>query len=100
MRSLSTLLSVAGFAVAACAATTSANAAPLGAAKAAISDTAGQVQTVDYRSGYRHCHWRYGRKWCHGGVSRYYDGYRRPGIYLRFGFDGDRGHRKHRRYWR
>jgi hypothetical protein len=99
MRPLSTLLSVAGFAVAAFAATTSANAAPLGAAKYAVGDTAGQVQSVDYRSGYRHCHWKHGRKWCHGGVSRY-DGYRRPGVYLRFGFGGDRDRHYKRRYWR
>ncbi len=99
MRSLGTLLSTAGFAaLAAFATTASANAASLGAVKSAVSDTAGQVQTVDYRGGYRHCHWNHGRKWCHGGVSRY-DGYRRPGVYLRFGFGGDR-YRNHRRYWR
>jgi len=101
MRSLGTLLSAAGVAALAAFATmASAHAAPLGTAKYAGSDAAGQVQTVDYRSGYRHCHWRNGRKWCHGGVSRY-DGYRRPGVYLRFGFGGDRGYRhRDRRYWR
>lgn len=104
MRSLGTLLSAAGFAALAAFATTTATAAtaaPLGAAKVAVGDTAGQVQPIHYR-GYRHCHRNDGRKWCHGGYSRrYYDGYRygyRPGIYLRFGFGGDRDRHYKRRY--
>jgi hypothetical protein len=106
MRTLSTLLYAAGIAaLVSFAGATSASAISLGAMQktSAGAGAAGQVETVDYRDGYRHCHWRGGRKWCHGGVSRYDNGYRygyRPGITLRFGL-GDRGYRHNRRnYWR
>jgi hypothetical protein len=41
------------------------------------------VQLVDARS-YRHCHWRDGRRWCHGGYAyraRPYYGYYDDGYY-------------------
>jgi hypothetical protein len=68
----------------------SANAAPFGGAKpAGLEQT--QLQKVDYR-GYRHCHWRNGRRWCHGGYRR---GYWGPGVSLYFGPRWGSG----RRYW-
>lgn len=49
---------------------TSANAAPLsGAGAANEATTAAGTQLVNFR-GYRHCHWRSGRRWCHGGLNR------------------------------
>lgn len=106
MQTLTTLLSAAGLAaMISLTAATPSSAAPLGSMQKSVTGNASQVETVDYRGGRRHCHWRDGRRWCHGGYSgRYYDGYRygyRPGVYLRFGFGGDRGYRHHRRnYWR
>jgi hypothetical protein len=108
MRTLTTLLSAAGFAaLLSFGGVSSASAAPLGAVQKTIADGAGVAETVNYRGGRRHCHWDSGRKWCHGGVSRYngnrYYGNRYgygPGITLRFG-GGDRGYRHNRRnYWR
>jgi hypothetical protein len=57
------------------------------------------IEQVHWRS-YRHCHWRYGWRRCHGGYARYYRPYYygSPGIYLRFG--GHRHHRHHHRHWR
>lgn len=82
-----------------------ASAAPLGATTAVETGTrTADVTKVDYR-GFGHCHWRHGRKWCHGRSAgyRYYDGprygyypyYRRPGITLDFGFGGGRHHHRH-----
>lgn len=101
MLKLSALLSAAGLAaLVSLSGATGASAAPIGGMQKAIGGSAsGDVQTVDYR-GHRHCHWRDGRRWCHGANNyRRYDRYGyRPGIYLRFGFGGDRyGHRRH---WR
>jgi hypothetical protein len=101
------MLSAAGFAaLLSLGGVSSASASPLGAVQKTIAD-GGSVETVDYRGGRRHCHWNSGRKWCHGGVSRYngnrYYGNRYgygPGITLRFGFGGDRDRRYNRRYWR
>lgn len=80
----------------------SANAAPAGVPLAQTQVDINSVQAIDYR-GYRHCHWRYGRRWCHG--ARGYRGWYGPGIHLHFGtrhrgwHRGHRGHRffKHRR---
>ena len=79
-----------------------ANAGPLGAFQKNSNVERSDLQQVHWR-GYRHCHRRYGRRYCHGG----YRGYRHygygPGITLRFGF-GPRWHRHrhhhHRRHWR
>lgn len=81
-----------------------ASAAPLGAMQKGVTEQS-PVQDVNYRGGRHHCHWRDGRKWCHGMSSRwngprygYYNRYQRsPGITLRFGSD-DRGYRNRR--WR
>lgn len=81
-----------------------ATAAPMGKVMPGVTDQA-PVQNVDSRRGRYHCHWRSGRKVCHGASSRrngprygYYNNYRRsPGITLRFGSD-NRGYRNRR--WR
>lgn len=59
---------------------TPAEAAPIGNVSGAGDAAGAPIQKVDYR-GYQHCHWRYGRRWCHGDRS-----YRRgPGINLYIG---------------
>lgn len=69
---------------------TAANAGPVvaGFAKSTVVDRA-ELQQVHYRP-YRHCHWRWGRRYCHGGY--------RPGVGLYFG-PGYR-HRYHHRHHR
>lgn len=59
-----------------------ANAAPI-AKTPALGSTSSQLDLVHYR-GYHHCHWRNGRRWCHGGG---------PSVILRFG-DKNRHHRR------
>ena len=79
---------------------TSTNAAPLAPSRPAVAPESSGVQNVHWR-GYRHCHWRDGERWCHGGgYDRDYD---RGGIVLRFGSrhrhhdrDGDHGRRHER----
>lgn len=81
-------------------------AAPASAAPVGLSQTKGYstntaVQKVEWRP-YRHCHRRYGRRWCHGG--RRYDRWGGgPGINIYIG-TGRKDHRhRHRRYnrnWR
>lgn len=71
----------------------SANPVGPGAATAA-KVAAGQVETVHFRR-WRHCHRRYGRRWCHG--RRYYSPYYYgPGISLYFG--PRFGHHRHFRH--
>lgn len=78
--------------------TSSADAAPLTAGRSAVAPTSSAVDSVHYRD-WRHCHWRHGERWCHGGYDRGYD--RGGGIVLRFGSghrrNWDGGH--HRRDW-
>jgi len=54
------------------------SAAPVGtgalAAATERAAPAGGLETVHYRP-YRHCHWRYGRRWCHGPHYYGYYGY-------------------------
>ena len=71
-----------------------AQAAPTSGLAGTKADTG--VANVNYRP-YRHCHWRHGRRWCHGphygyGYDYYGYGYS-PGIYLRFGHGHRHGHR-------
>jgi hypothetical protein len=68
-----------------------ANAAPI-AKTPQLSSESSTLDLVHYR-GYRHCHWRSGHRWCHGGG---------PSVILRFGdkhrhhrHHGDRDHRRH-----
>jgi hypothetical protein len=74
-----------------------ANAAPLSPVQKAMDAQTQNLQKVDWR-GYRHCHWRNGRRWCHGGYGyrRGYYGYRRPGVSLYIGPRWGWG----RRHWR
>lgn len=77
-----------------------AQAAPIGNVTGAAESAGSPVSQIDYR-GYRHCHWRYGRRWCHGGHG--YRGYGGPGINLYIGprYRGYRGHRGYRgNHWR
>jgi hypothetical protein len=55
--------------------------------------TDGAVINVHARN-YRHCHWRHGERWCHGGRRWSGDG-GGLSLYLNFG-----GHRHHHRHWR
>lgn len=69
---------------------TAASAAPLATAPP-LAGQSSDVENIHWR-GWRHCHWRHGDRFCHGGRrwGRDFDG---PGIYLNF---GDRhGHRHH-----
>jgi hypothetical protein len=75
----------------------SAGAAPLGNTTVNTEHT--QLQKVHYRN-YRHCHWRNGRRWCHGGYRRGYRGNYGPGISLYIGPRWGWGRRHHRRHWR
>ena len=82
----------------------SASAAPprLAVAKDEIN---GGMQLVHGRP-YRHCHWSYGRRWCHGGYARYWGpsiglywgpAWRWGGWGHHHGHHGHHGHGKHRR---
>lgn len=85
---LSAVLLVAGFGFG------SAHAAPLTPSAAAIiAPVTTDVMPVHARP-YRHCHWRNGRKWCHG--PHYYRGYYGPGVTLYFGKKPR--YYKHRKY--
>ena len=100
MTKLSALLSAAGLAalVSLSGATAASAAGPIGTAipSATVGSATGDVQTIDYR-GHRHCHWRNGRRWCHGESNYRRDRYGyRPGITLRFGSGRDYD----RRRWR
>lgn len=89
---LAAAAAVCGFAASASAGPASSQAAGNG-----LSTTSALAQEVDYRGGYRHCHWRYGERRCHGGYGRRWDGPRygyRPGIYLRFGTGRDYDRRR------
>jgi hypothetical protein len=71
---------------------TPSQASPLGAATSLKIEGTAAAQPVHWR-GYRHCHWRMGDRWCHGG--RYYRS-RGPGVRLyigpsRRGWRGRRG---------
>ena len=91
MRILS-ILSAAAMCIAGLMMTSPASAAPLGAVAlqaAAQSDSA--AQQVHWR-GYRHCHWRHGRRYCHG--RRYGRVYGWPGVGI---YVGPRHH--HRHHW-
>ena len=72
----------------------SAGAAPVGPIQNAMTTEKVDLQTVHYRP-YRHCHRRWGRRWCHGGYSY------GPSINFYFG-RGHRhrhfGHRHHRHH--
>jgi hypothetical protein len=79
-----------------------ASAAPLaaGALAAATQSSTGLIAEVHYRP-YRHCHWRYGRRWCHG--PHYYGGwggYGYYGIYPRHRYWRHRHHRHHHHHHR
>lgn len=74
-----------------------ASAAPVGAgALAAATERAapGGVETVHYRP-YRHCHWRYGRRWCHGPHFGYYGYGFGPGWGYGGGYYGKKHWKKH-----
>lgn len=78
-----------------------ANAAPLSPVQKAMDAQTQNLQKVDWR-GYRHCHWRHGRRWCHGGYRRGWG----PGVSLYFGPRWGWGGRRHwhrgwggRRHW-
>lgn len=77
------------------------NAAPVGAIGKAVSAEQMNLQQVDYR-GYRHCHRRHGRRWCHEGYRRHsYYGYGyRPGfsVYIGPRWGSHRHHRRHGRH--
>jgi hypothetical protein len=71
----------------------SAHAAPMpaaGLAKSIAVDQTG-LQQVHWRP-YRHCHWRWGRRYCHGGY--------RPRVGLYFGPGYYYGYRHHHRHFR
>lgn len=78
----------------------SAQAAPVGNV-ATVGQTAGsQVENVDYR-GYRHCHWRNGRKLCHGARGYRYRSGPSFGIYIGPRHSYHRGWRGHKhRGWK
>jgi hypothetical protein len=81
LKSLIRTAAVAGLILGAAATGTSA--APLSSAPNIAGQSSG-VETVHWRS-WRHCHWRNGERFCHGGRR---DGLYRgdgPGIYLNFG---------------
>lgn len=91
---------IRSLALAAAAAGLMAVAAPTGATAAPIStaprlDVPGGAMNVHWR-GWRHCHWRYGERYCHGG-RRWNRGWDGPGIYLNF---GKRHHGHHRGKYR
>lgn len=77
---------------------TAANAAPVGGLKPAVNVERSALQQVDWRP-YRHCHRRYGRRWCHGGRRYGYYGYN-PGFSIYVGprhrHHHFRRHRHHR----
>jgi len=82
------------------AAPTSATAAPLATAPRLDASSA-TVTNVHWRK-WRHCHWRFGERYCHGG-RRWHRGWDGPGIYLNFGkrhhgHHRDRSHRMHRKH--
>lgn len=91
-----TLGMIAGAALLALGMAAPASAAPLGAATAAAVQPAATngIEKVHYRR-YRHCHYRYGKRWCHGG-KRYYNGYYSPGVNIYIG--PKYKHRKYRKY--
>lgn len=68
----------------------------LGSVKAARAGGASATTPVHWRR-YRHCHWRHGRRVCHGRRHHrryYYDGwYGLPGVGIYFG--GRRHHHRH-----
>ena len=75
-------------------------ATPASAAPSGLSHTKGYttntaVEKVNWRP-YRHCHRRYGRRWCHGG-RRYNRWGGSPGINVFIGTGGRKHHRRHRR---
>lgn len=88
LKSLIQTAAVAGLLLAAAA--TGASAAPLSSAPNIAGQSSG-VETVHMR-GWRHCHWRDGERFCHGG--RRHGLYRNdaPGIYLNFGNRRHHGH--------
>jgi hypothetical protein len=97
----STLMSFARTAAVAALCVGGALATPATAAPAGLTHTKGyttnaRVERVDWRP-YRHCHRRYGRRWCHGG--RRYNRWGGPGINIYIG-SGGRKHdrRRHRQY--
>lgn len=73
----------------------SAGASPVGAIGKAVSTDHVNLQQVDWRP-YRHCHWRHGRRWCHGG--RRHSGYYGPGVSLYFGRGWGHRHHHHRHH--
>jgi hypothetical protein len=66
---------------------TAANASPMAGFAKSVTVDGAEVQQIHWRS-YRHCHWRYGRRYCHGGY--------RPGVRLYYGPSYHRNHRYHR----
>ncbi len=73
--------------------TAPASAAPMGPSAAAIlAPAATAAEPVDYRP-YRHCHWKKGRKWCHGPHYRSSYG---PGVSIYIGKKPR--YYKHRKY--
>ncbi|WP_139247811.1 hypothetical protein [Hyphomicrobium sp. CS1GBMeth3] len=75
-----------------------ANAAPVGPIGKALATEQINLEQVHYRP-YRHCHRRYGRRFCHGGYRRYGYG---PGIGIYIGprYGHFHRHRHHHRHWR
>ena len=75
-----------------------ANAAPAGLDVLESATAASPAAKKVHWRGYRHCHWRWGHRRCHG-ARHYYRG-RGPGIHLYIGprHRGHRHHRHHRRW--
>ena len=71
-----------------------ATAAPLSTAPA-IGNEASNVSNVHWRS-WRHCHWRHGERFCHGGRRHWDNG--GPGINLYIGGKRRHHHDRHDRH--
>jgi hypothetical protein len=74
-----------GLAIAIAMGTATAYSAPIANTGLLKGGSASGVEQVHYRT-YRHCHWRNGKRWCHGG---------QPAIILNFGTFGNKHHRRH-----
>jgi hypothetical protein len=74
-----------------------ASAAPSGLGTLKGATTFDSSATKVHWRRYRHCHWRHGRRHCHG--RRHYDDYGWPSFGIYFG-TGHRHHRHHRGHHR
>jgi len=66
-------------------------AAPMAGFGTSVVVDGAALEQVHWRP-YRHCHWRWGRRYCHGA-------YHRPGVRLFYGPRHHRHHRDHHRRW-